>query len=368
MSLDDEIAQARKKIVTDGYEMSIGEIMSLYRNKEIFVDPDYQRLFRWTSSQKTRFIESLLLGIPIPPIFVYQRGDGTWELIDGLQRLSTVLELAGILRNSEGNTEPASALEATELLPSLAGKHWASEGAEDPDALPINQQLHIKRARIRIEILKSDSDSDAKFELFQRLNTGGSSLSEQEVRNCVLVMVNRDFYKWLQGLSTVGAFTKTFPVSETAQREQRPIEMALRFVAYRRVPYDRSLDVNEYLDRAARTLARMTEPEKQAEEDIFNWTFSLLADCLDENAFKRWDGSRHSGAPLLSGFEAIAIGVAHNRAAIEALEATKRRAFIEERTRSIWSDGTFKSNSGMGVRGTTRLVNLLPLGVQHFRP
>ena len=368
MSLEEEIVNARKKIVTDGYEMSVGEILSLYREKEIYVDPDYQRLFRWTDSQKTRFIESLLLGIPIPPIFVFQTPKGTWELVDGLQRLSTILELAGILHDPDGNLVPASSLRGTELLPSLAGKHWEASSGDDQDALPVNQQLHIKRARIRVEILKSDSDVDAKFELFQRLNTGGSSLSEQEVRNCVLVMLNREFFKWLQRLSLDEAFTTTFPVSETAQSEQRPIEMALRFIAYRRIPYQRGFDVNEYLDRAARDLTKLQQIDLAAEEELFRWTFAQLKDCLGENAFKRWDGSRHSGASLLSGFEVIAVGVASNRAALAALDDVQRKRFIIERTHAIWSDQTFRGNSGMGVRGTTRLLNLIPLGVSHFKP
>lgn len=87
MSLEDQILAARREIKPDGYDMSVGEIMNLYRNKELVINPAYQRLFRWKPLQKTRFIESLLLGIPIPPIFVFQSELGVWELIDGLQRM-----------------------------------------------------------------------------------------------------------------------------------------------------------------------------------------------------------------------------------------------------------------------------------------
>lgn len=90
-NLDIEISVARKEIVADGYDMSIGEVMNLYRDEEMIIDPEFQRYFRWKASQKTKFIESLLLGIPFPPIFVFQTQKGLWELIDGLQRLSTVV-------------------------------------------------------------------------------------------------------------------------------------------------------------------------------------------------------------------------------------------------------------------------------------
>ena len=368
MSLDQEIAAARRKVVTDGYEMSIGEIMSLYKNSEFVINPEFQRLFRWSISQKTSFIESLLLGIPIPPIFVFQTEAGTWELVDGLQRLSTVFEFTGVLRGLENQILPASTLEGTDLLPSLAGQHWEPAHDGDPDVLPSNQQLQIKRARLRVEILKSESDPDAKFELFQRLNTGGSILSEQEVRNCVLVMVNRDFFQWLQERLGEQAFVATFPMSETAYNEQRPIEMVLRFLAFRLVPYTRGLDVNAYLDKAALQLARLTPDQRAAEERVFRETFSLLKDTLGINAFKRWDGRTYSGQALQSAFEVIAIGVAHNLEAILALPEEDRKAFVADRIRAVWQHPTFVNNSGMGVRGTTRLQHLLPLGLQHFRP
>jgi len=91
MTLLDEVQAARKKIVTDGYDMSMGELINLYRADELTIDPAFQRLFRWDDGRKTRFIESILLGIPFPSIFVYQDQNGVWELIDGLQRLSTRL-------------------------------------------------------------------------------------------------------------------------------------------------------------------------------------------------------------------------------------------------------------------------------------
>ena len=322
--------------------------------------------FRWTESQKTRFIESLLLGIPIPPIFVFQKTDGVWELIDGLQRTSTVLEFVGVLRDADNEPVPPSCLEGTTHLPALAGMCWTTNGEPNDRTLTSTQQLEIRRARIRIEILKKESDEDAKFELFQRLNTGGSILSEQEVRNCVLVMVNPAFYDWLTTLVTSDAFATTAPLTDTARKQQKHMELALRHLAYRRIPYRSGLDVNDYLDEAARTLARMTATECTDEGVHFQATFGLLADSLGNDAFKKWDGERHSGPFLNSGFEAIAHGVAAN------LEAIQRQPdsvnWVRDRVRSTWAEQVFQQHSGMGVRGTTRLMNLLPFGERFFRP
>ena len=78
--LTDEILAAQRAVKTDAYQMSIGEIVNMYIDGELVINPSFQRLFRWESHQKSKLIESLLLGIPLPPIFVFETDDGTWEL------------------------------------------------------------------------------------------------------------------------------------------------------------------------------------------------------------------------------------------------------------------------------------------------
>lgn len=366
--LQSQLNSARRQVVTDGYDMSLGEIASLYRNKELVIDPNYQRLFRWEESQKTRFIESILLGIPVPPVFVFQRENGVWELIDGLQRISTVLQLTGDLQTPEGAPYDPLVLGGTNLLPALAGMKWEGVEGEDGEAFNVALQLEIKRARMRVEILRKESDQDTKFELFQRLNTGGSKLSEQEVRNSVLVMINSQFYDWLVRLTDIESFRQTVQLTGSQRHQQQHVEMALRFIAYRRHPYERGLDVNEYLDDAARRLAHLSAADMDDERDLFQWVFQTLRDAVGDDVFKRWDGARHSGKFLISAFDAIAYGVAVNREAIVAMEATARRAWLSEQVHAIWTTPTYQNNSGMGVRGTTRLTHLLPFGSAHFAP
>ena len=156
--------------------------------------------------------------------------------IDGLQRLSTVLEFAGMLRNAEGDLLGPSALEGTRFLPSLAGKRWEPTAEDANDGFGKPQQLQVKRARVRVEILKQESDPQAKYELFQRLNTGGASLSEQEVRNCVAVMINRPFHQWLLSRASTPEFQHTTAQTETAKDRQADTELALRFFAFRIPP------------------------------------------------------------------------------------------------------------------------------------
>lgn len=140
--LEEQVGEARRSISADGYPMSIGELTNLHRDKELIIRPEFQRFFRWTQTQKSRLVESLLLGIPLPSIFVSQQENGAWELVDGLQRVSTILQLQGELVDAEGNKLPPLTMRATKYLPALEGRVWQDE---DPDkCLSEAQRLDIK--------------------------------------------------------------------------------------------------------------------------------------------------------------------------------------------------------------------------------
>lgn len=368
MALADEIRAARKRVVTDGYEMSLGEIISLYKSKELVIDPVFQRLFRWNEERKTRFIESLILGIPIPPIFVYQDENGVWELVDGLQRLSTVFQLTGDLDGPAAEELGPLVLNGTRFLPSLNGKRWAESAPNAGDGLGQPLQIEIKRTRIRVEILKAESDASAKFELFQRLNTGGAELTEQEVRNSIAVSLNRDFYDWLVARSKDAAFFRTTAQTPSALESQMGVELVLRFLAFRNIEYTPGLDVHEYLDDALFKLASNPDLDLETERDVFEKTFGYLDEALQENSFKRWNGEKFTGKFLMSLFEVIAVGVAKNIEAFAILSPQRRKSIIKRAAKDLWANGAFTENSGAGVRGTTRLSRLLPIAADAMKP
>src|ERR1039457_4674894 len=120
-SLESDIEAKAQEIHADAYPMSIGELLSLYRDGELDIHPEFQRFFRWSDVQKSKFIESILLGIPIPSIFVAQRDDGVWDVVDGVQRLSTIFEFTGILRNDLDQLYAPLLLIGTDYLPNLDG-------------------------------------------------------------------------------------------------------------------------------------------------------------------------------------------------------------------------------------------------------
>jgi uncharacterized protein with ParB-like and HNH nuclease domain len=162
--LQEEIDRQRQDIRSDGYSMSIGELVSLYESQEIEIHPEFQRFFRWSDYQKNSLIESILLGIPIPPIFVAQRDDGVWDVIDGLQRLSTIYQFLGKLKDEKGALIPPIILQETNYLPSLEGKKWEDKDDEE-NSLTKSQQLGFKRTKINVVIIQKESNKKTKYEV-----------------------------------------------------------------------------------------------------------------------------------------------------------------------------------------------------------
>lgn len=369
MSLKSEIDDRRKKIHTDGYPVSIGELMSLYKEDELDIHPEFQRFFRWNLGQKSKLIESLLLGIPIPSIFVFQRDDGVWDVIDGLQRLSTIFEFVGILRDVDGALIPPITLTATKYLPSLDGVCWEHED-EDVPQFETEQQLLIKRSKIDTKIILRESDREAKFELFERLNTGGSTLTDQELRNCILVMKNAPLYAWLRDLANDENFQQCTSLSDKSIDEQYDMELVVRFIVLRSADLETVRGINDlgaFLTEGISEIADDRSFDRAPVEAAFRWTFQVLASQLQESAFKRFDtdASRFKGGFLVSAFEVIALGLGHNADAHIAASSTP---LAESIAQNLWSDQDFRKHIGSGIRAGHRLPHTLPKGRSLFRP
>jgi hypothetical protein len=303
----------------------------------------------------------LLLGIPVPQIFVAQRPDGIWDVVDGLQRLSTIFEFAGILLDENKKKLPPLTLDATPYLPSLKGRRW--EDIDHPDqSLTIAQRLLIKRAKISASIILKESDEMAKFELFQRLNTGGSMLSDQEVRNSILVMMNRQLYQWLRELSQDKNFISCVALSDRAVEEQYDMELVLRFIVFRTMAPAAFMnlgDLGEFLTEQAKTLAQDKAFALKSEEAAFRETFAFLASDLGDDAFRRYDNvkKRFLGGFSVSAFEAVGIGIGYN-----PKKALAKPKVVAEKVKKMWTDPEFVNNSGSGIRASSRVPKIIPYG------
>lgn len=352
-----EIDSKRTEFKTESYPMSIGEIASLYERKEILINPDFQRYFRWTDYQKSKLIESILLGIPIPSVFVYQNDDGIWEVVDGLQRISTILQFMGVL---EG--KPKLVLEGTKYLPSLQGIVWENpENNEFELASPL--KLFIKRSKLNVSIILNESGKNAKFDVFQRLNTGGSFASDQEVRNSVMIMVKKDIYTWFKNLAENENFLETISLSDRLIDEQYPMELVLRFISLLHYRYDSKKELKDFFDDIIEQILLDTDFKYDIYKEEFELTFKLLNQVAGENVFKRYDGQAFKGKFLESAFEAIAVGVGFNLKKYAAADNLKELA---QKIKDLHAQDTFRKNTGSGSNAKTRINKVIPFSKEYF--
>ena len=364
-NIEHELAKAEQTLSTDSYSMSIGELISSYKDGEIEVNPSFQRTFRWSDFAKSRLIESFLLGLPVPPIFVYQRATGSWELIDGLQRVSSVLQFVGELKDKNGQVVPPLNLTSTKYLPSLSGVHWKALNDEDQMALPDHVKLKFRKARIDVKIILAKSTELSKYELFDRLNTGGSPATPAEVRNCLILMKDPNFFEWLDGLVGHPSFVETTPLTDRQLDEQYRFELLVRYFVLQSTPPEEARaidDLETYLNDRILEMADQGTFDRAVEEAKFRETFDRLNAIFEDNVFRRLnvDKKRFVGPFLLAAYEVIALGVALN---IDTVRQ-KDDAWLRTKIESHWTENLVKS---VGVRSSQRLAQTLPLAKAHFQ-
>lgn len=358
LRLEHEIGQGRREISSDGYSMSLGELTNLYREGELIIRPAFQRLYRWSDEQKSKLIESVLLGIPLPSIFVAQDEAGRWEVVDGLQRISTILQLQGVLEINGERYEPL-VLQGTKFLPALEGMRWEDGG--DGLGLTSAQQLDLKRSKIDVKIIKRGSSGQARYDLFQRLNAYGSKLTAQEIRSASLVSVNPDFQLWIESLSKHPGFADTVILSDVEIEQQYDLEMVLRFlVLHDRTDISQSSlrSLGDLLDDEAISMAS-TFPLSQGElERRFFETFDVIG-AGGRDVFRKWDAGRSQFTRgfLNTAYEVIAMGLGFHVAS-----NTPYRTDALAAAKELWSRPEMTTRFATGVSTEARLARMLPIG------
>ena len=356
--IDDEIAGGRNEIRTDKLDISFGEIANLYKNKELIITPEYQRLFRWQPTQKSRFIESILLGIPTPAIFVAEDESGVWELVDGLQRVSTVLEFMGLLYNAESEKMPPSRLVRAgrkSQLPSLEGVLF--------DDLSLKARLSIKRAGCRVEVIKTGSKQKMKYEIFERLNTGGSVLTEQEVRNCIFRAMNPYFVDWVDKLAQFIPFSDSLCLSEYQKNTMFDRGLILRYFAMKNACDEFEHDVEPFItDYVRDVLEENREFNKDYEEPVFKQTFQCIASAIDEDAWRHFKDGKHKGAFSVYIFETIAVGLATNIDYVRGLNGD----VLRDKIIKFKQEPKFLDNTGPGANVKSKLRGRLDFAQSFF--
>lgn len=342
-TIDKKVGEVR----TEALDLSFGEIVNLHNSDELIIQPEYQRLFRWSQEQKSKLIESILLELPIPQVFVIENEDGVIELIDGLQRVSTVLQF--ITPSVLG----LDALELTgcELIEELNGLKFSD--------LPLSLRLSIKRSSVRTVVIKKQSKSLLRYEMFKRLNTGGSLLSAQEIRNCSARMLGESgtkFYSFIVELSNNHSFLRcTDTISQTDLEQKGNEELVLRYFATKNAVDLFRGSVKDWLDNyMEKILLGELDFDYKSEEESFTSLFKILDDSLGSGAFVKYRDDSPIGGLAPAYFEAVTGGC------IEIIDRLKEKDYSPEVKQAIIETvqtKEFRDNTGPGANSREKLQN-----------
>lgn len=257
-----EIPQEVRKLTTQAYDKSVADVVRMIEDKDIRLDPDYQRNYVWDNKKSSLLIESIILNVPIPVIYVSQEQDDTWSVIDGLQRLYS------LKRFFEGKFK----LSGLEILSEL-NKHDIN--SLNPKALRL-----LKNGLLRVIMITHDSNEEIKYDVFMRLNTGSVHLNEQELRNC---LYRGNLNKLLKEL-TNNVQWQTLLGLKAPHKRMADRELILRFLAIyhgwnienkQLVGYKGRMKVflNEFMSKNHNTNTQNLENWKQ----LFNETVEVFA-------------------------------------------------------------------------------------------
>ncbi|MFI2662461.1 DUF262 domain-containing protein [Micromonospora carbonacea] len=297
-----DLTADERKLVTQPYDYSVDQLTShVEKGKIQLIEVPYQREYVWDDSKASRLMESLLLNVPIPVCYFAENEDGSWEVIDGLQRVHS------IVRFLKGDI----VLRGLSVLTELNGKRFHE--------LPARDRRRIESRTLRFVVITEESHPDIKFDVFERLNTGAVKLAPQELRNCIYRGALNDALHELASETELGEV-----LGRNKDLRMRNEELALRFLALHgdlpgyKPPVTQFL--NEYMRRN-----RSTGPSRQA-VDSFRQTISTVRTVFKASAFRTLKEGKPSANINRAFFDAVTLSIAFaDRDAVVAKADAVRR-------------------------------------------
>ncbi len=289
--INDKYIKGDVRIVTEQARYPLTAIVPMVESGDYELNPEFQRRHRWDDHKKSRLIESFIMNVPIPPIFLYEDRFGHYEVMDGLQRLTAIYEFY----------KDRLVLDGLEEWAELNGRRYSE--------LPELIQRGIARRYLSSIILLQETAKD-KFQaqrlkqlVFERINSGGVKLESQEARNAIYngplnelcLKLSRNLYlcrTWRIPEPTAAELA-TGAVSDKLLNNERyrkmdDIELVLRFFAYRQLLIHYGSTLESYLDRFLYYGNNLPKDVLEKFEDLFTRTIKLVYDVFEEKAFWLW--------------------------------------------------------------------------------
>lgn len=334
-------------------------IASLKQTNYMDLRPFYQRRPRWSAEKQSLLIESFIMNIPVPPVFLYEKEYNSYEVMDGQQRITALRDFYS------GNFE-------------LTGlKQWPEINGRTYQTLPEKIQAGLDRRSITSIVLLKESTTDEdeasslRETVFERLNTGGVELTRQEIRNALYPGRMNNL---LDRLSRRPRFREAWGIPEYVENEiyvtsdlldmpfyakMEDVEMVLRFFALRHATEYRH-GMQGFLDLYMRKAAKFTDADVAVLEREFVETLDLAADIFDHILFKPFDTEKNDWAPKAQKayYDAVMVGMSNFLP--KADEVRAKAAEIRASTAQMFRDheaGTFtgRGNTKEDIQTRIRL-------------
>ncbi|WP_367125519.1 DUF262 domain-containing protein [Streptomyces phytohabitans] len=305
-------------------QFSLRNALDMIDDESLELAPDFQRGRVWKPRQKSQLIESVLLQIPLPAFYFAEDADGLMRVVDGLQRLSTIHDF---VRGGEGENFTLKGLEY--LRGAVEGKRFGD--------LPAPWKRRINNTQIVAHVIDPTTPSDVMYDIFKRINTGGTPLSAQEIRHCMSRDRSRDI---LKAMTSTKAFNSaTNGMGGHIRMNDR--EMALRFAAFwlRGLEEYARFAAMELFLRDTTSLLDSSEavPQQQVQnlESAFGKAMENALLVFGEQAFRKWPWRSSGRNPINRAlFEAWAIALAQ----YDAADLDRRRPAIVEAARDLMTN------------------------------
>lgn len=316
-------SEAQDSLVLQASDLSLETIAAMVEKDAIDIEPHFQRRERWSSEAQSSLIESFLLNVPVPPVYLAEDDYGTYSVIDGKQRITAI-------RAFMRNELVLKGLEAFSLI----------DGARFEDLPPPLQNALEVRPYLRVVTLLKQSDSELKYEVFTRLNKGGEELNAQEIRNVAFRGDLNDLIYDLAEDDFLRDRLKIRSRKSSAYRKMKDAEMVLRYFALLDGWKEFSGDYRRSMDEFMKKKSGASAKELSVLRDHFETSIRACEQIWGDVAFKRADGFSWRDQMLSGMYDAQMIAVS------EVSEATlsgaiANREDVIELTHDLFDDPDF---------------------------
>lgn len=338
---------AQNSLVLQSSDLSLETISKMVDSGAIDVSPQYQRRDRWELKAQAELIESFLLNVPVPPVYLAEDDFGTYTVIDGKQRITSINRF---LRDKF-------------ILDNLTGFPQVNKLKFSALPKPLQNALSI-RPYLRVVTLLKQTDSELKYEVFTRLNTGGKPLLPQEIRNALYRGAFNDLLFELGEEKFLREQLKINTKKESAFKEMQDVEMVLRFFTYRESWKTFSGDIRKSMDDFMKNQMKPKKATITAFRDEFKDTLERCKKLWGDNAFKRHTDSGFRSQFLAAIYDAQMIA-AHNLSTPKFNKLCTKQNLVITETINLFKDKKFeesvRSSTNTPVRVRYRISKIIDM-------